>query len=111
MVDLSMHLYRHSGAHISLFDIPWSSSVGVSADAPSVAMVGAAECVRESGVDERGVLEAASAAGRGAGDVVGALLVQVQAQVLQLAVLTQEVALPERRQSSVLHFSLAIPKY
>ena len=97
MVNVSMPLYRHvRSAHISLFDIPWSSSVGISADA--VAMVGsaAAECVCECGVDERGVLEAAAAAGRGAGDVVGALLVQVQAQVLQLAVLPQEVALPER---------------
>ena len=99
MVNVSLPLYRHSGAHLSLFDIPWSSSVGISADAPAIAMVGsaaAAECVRECGVDERGVLEAAAAAGRGAGDVVGALLVQVQAQVLQLAVLPQEVALPKR---------------
>ena len=112
MVNVSMPLYcscTDTPEHtLSLFDIPLSSRVGISADAPAVHMVGtaaaAAECVCECGVDERGVLEAASAAGGGAGDVVGALLVQVQAQVLQLAVLPQEVALP----GSVLHFSLVI---
>ena len=49
----------------------------------------------ERGVHERRVLEALAAAG--AGDVVRALLVQVEAQVLQLRVLPQQIALPMMR--------------
>ena len=61
----------------------------------------AADGVGEGGVHEGGVLEALSAAGRGAGDVVGALLVQVEAQVLQVRVLPQEIALSATRELNV----------
>ena len=84
-------------------DIPCSSCRGVSADDAAVGVVGAAaaEGVGERGVHERGVLEALPAAGRGAGDVVGALLVQVEAKVLQVRVLPQQVALSAIRELKV----------
>ena len=74
--------YRHDILQMHLdSDIPSNSPRGISAAADDVDV---ADGVGERGVHERGVLESLSAAGRGAGHVVGALLVQVEAQVLQV---------------------------